>query len=217
MGFRNWLYAKTGIKLKQFDEITKNIDIFYKERNIKISKLANVLNHSTIAYNCSIDDYSYTAFYCLVGPDSKIGKYCSIAHNTYIGADSHPTIWLSTHPFQHYSIGKNCDAIIGSVTVEHDVWIGANTVILAGLNIGSGAIIAAGAVVTKDVPPYAIVGGVPAKIIKYRFSHEIIDQLLELRWWDFSADTLRDNKIEFRDINKAIKQIQELKNKIGTH
>ncbi|WP_392563947.1 CatB-related O-acetyltransferase [Orbus wheelerorum] len=199
--------------MKRFEEISTNIDRFYEERNIKVSKLANVLHHPTIAYNCSIDDYSYAAFFCLVGPDSKIGKYCSIAHNTYIGVDSHPTTLLSTHPFQHYSIGKNCSAIIGSVTVENDVLISANTVILAGLNIGSGAIIAAGAVVTKDMPPYAIVGGVPAKIIKYRFSHEIISQLLELKY----VDTLRDNKIEFRDINKAIKKIQELKNKIDAH
>jgi serine acetyltransferase len=81
-----------------------------------------------------------------------------------------------------------------AVTIGHDVWIGARVLVLGGVNIGIGAVVAAGAVVTKDVPPYAIVAGVPARIIRYRFNEDQIRTLLETRWWDMSIAELKASK-----------------------
>lgn len=123
---------------------------------------------------------------------AQIGAFCSIGPNVTIGGlGSHPVNWLSTHP-AFFSTRMQAGATFVQadkfeelkwVEVGCDVWIGANVTILDGIRIGHGAIIAAGAVVTKDVPPYAIVGGVSAKLIKYRFEPEMIDSLLDLRWW----------------------------------
>lgn len=97
-----------------------------------------------------------------------------------------------------------------SVIIGNDVWIGQDVTILKGCHIGNGAVLASNSVITKDVPDYAIVGGIPAKIIKYRFSEEIIKKLLKLQWWDLSLDLLEN--IPFDDIEEAIK-ILELKKK----
>lgn len=94
------------------------------------------------------------------------------------------------HPYENSEIRDNKPIVIGN-----DVWIGANAVILPGVNIGDGAVIAAGAVVTKDVEPYAIVGGVPAKLIRYRFSNDIIKKLLQIKWWNWTEEEI-DNNIE---------------------
>lgn len=92
------------------------------------------------------------------------------------------------------------------------MWLGANAVLLQGITIGDGAVIAAGSIVTKDVPPYAIVGGAPAKVIRYRFDSEIIEKLLELKWWDLEFEDLKE--VDFDNIELAIKQVQESKRKI---
>lgn len=113
----------------------------------------------------------------------KIGNFCSIAGNvTFILAGEHRMNTISTYPFitkiidsKKSEAGGKGDIIIGD-----DVWIGHGTIVLSGVNIGQGAIIAAGSIVNKDVPAYAVVGGVPAKVIKYRFQKEIIDKLIKV-------------------------------------
>lgn len=92
------------------------------------------------------------------------------------------------------------------VRIGNDVWIGDNVIIKNGVKIGDGAVVGLGAVVTKDVPPYAVVAGVPAKIIKYRFSDEIISELLELEWWNLEEDVIR--QIPYDNIEKAIEFIK---------
>lgn len=123
-----------------------------------------------------------------------IGSYCSIAEEViFLLGVEHRTDCFSTYPFR-YRILKNAsyEALSkGDIVIKDDVWIGHRAIILSGVTVGQGAVIAAGAVVTKDVPPYAIVGGVPAKVIKYRFENEIIEKLLKA---DFSK--LTKNKIE---------------------
>lgn len=94
----------------------------------------------------------------------------------------------------------------GDIVVGNDVWIGYEAVILSGVKIGDGAIIGARALVTKDVPPYSVVGGVPAKIIKQRFSAEVIEKLQKIKWWNFSPEVLRENisAIQSGDISALI-------------
>jgi len=125
-----------------------------------------------------------------------IGKYCSIAFGvTIIASGEHNYRGVSNYPFlamvnqdpERDTYSK------GNVFIGNDVWLGANSTILSGTHISDGAVVAAGAVVRGTVPPYAIVGGVPARVIKYRFSAEVIDQLLHIRWWNWPEDFIRNN------------------------
>ncbi|MCI1648137.1 MAG: CatB-related O-acetyltransferase [Bacteroides sp.] len=130
-----------------------------------------------------------------------IGKFCSIACGTkfLFNCANHTLKSLSTYTFplfyEEWELEKsNITAAWdnkGDIVIGNDVWIGYEAVIMAGIHIGDGAIIAARAVVAKDVPPYTIVGGTPAKEIRKRFNAEVIQQLLMLKWWDWSTDKIR--------------------------
>lgn len=132
-----------------------------------------------------------------------IGKFCSIACGAkfLFNSANHTMASLSTYPFPLFfdewelekkNVTKAWDNK-GDIIVGNDVWIGYEAVILAGVTIGDGAIIGTGAVVTKDVPPYTIVGGVPAKPIRKRFDDETIARLLKLKWWDWSEEKIAQN------------------------
>ena len=130
-----------------------------------------------------------------------IGKFCSIACGTkfLFNCANHSLKSLSTYTFplfyEEWELEKSNITTAwdnkGDIVIGNDVWIGYETVIMAGVHIGDGAIIAARAVVTKDVPPYTIVGGTPAKEIRKRFDTEVIQQLLKLKWWDWSTNKIR--------------------------
>lgn len=132
-----------------------------------------------------------------------IGKFCSIACGAkfLFNSANHALGSLSTYPFplfwEEWGLDKGRVAEAwdnkGDILIGSDVWIGYEAVILAGVTIGDGAVIAARAVVTKDVPPYTIVGGVPAKAIRRRFPEETIQRLLELRWWDWPRERIARN------------------------
>jgi acetyltransferase-like isoleucine patch superfamily enzyme len=130
-----------------------------------------------------------------------IGKFCSIAYGVkIIASGEHNYRAVSNFPFYaHYlSKGGEKDTFTkGEVIIGNDVWIGARATILSGVTIGDGAVIGAGAVVIGDVLPYSIVGGVPAKLIKFRFSDEIINKLLAIRWWDWPSERLGGNIDDF--------------------
>ncbi|MBP9765532.1 CatB-related O-acetyltransferase [Candidatus Babeliales bacterium] len=129
-----------------------------------------------------------------------IGKFCSISDSvTIFLGGNHRVDWATTYPFGHvYSeIFSNYKALEtsctkGDIIIGNDVWIGSGATIFSGITIGDGAVIAGCSVVTKNVPPYAIVGGNPARLIRYRFEQEIIDLLLELRWWDLDIQKIKD-------------------------
>lgn len=132
-----------------------------------------------------------------------IGRYCSIATDVVVGSDEHPLNWLSTSSFSYNDFFRwGCDTMFpvdlrefnptpSKTEIGNDVWIGHGAILKGGTKIGHGAVIGAGAVVTKDVPAYAIVGGAPATIKKFRFHHELIEKLLECKWWEYHPNQLR--------------------------
>lgn len=148
---------------------------------------------------------------------SRIGRFCSIARDVKIGERSHPLDWISTHPFTVAPKYTGCtdrmldisDTVKPAPTLGNDVWIGVNAIVLEGVSIGDGAVIAAGAVVTRDVAPYAVVGGVPAKLIRYRFSDAIIRELLAIRWWDYDPGDLI--QFECQNVPRFIEQFKAAK------
>jgi len=173
----------------------------------KISPMANVENSILGTYarvkdyaelrESTLDDYSYISQHSLVNK-TIIKKFCSIGPGCYIGLWEHDSD-VSTHSFYlyehsgHFVKGYTSYAKDSIETyIGNDVWVGANTVILKGVTIGNGAIIGAGSVLTKDIPPYAIAAGNPAKIIKYRYEPSEIAWLEQLKWWDFSRDEIQN-------------------------
>lgn len=147
--------------------------------------------------------------------DSRIGSFCSIGNNVCIGVGMHPVNWLSTHPFQYLNCFEikpknNFDfTAYKKCTIGNDVWIGRNAIIMDGLNVSDGAIIASGAIVTKDVPAYTIVGGIPAKPIRLRFDSEIINELLILKWWDLDDEII--STLPFNDVYKCIEMLKQIR------
>ncbi len=136
-----------------------------------------------------------------IGDKLIIGKFCQIASGaTFImNGGNHVTEGVSTFPFQIFGEGWS-DAMDGKAyptkgdtVIGNDVWVGHDATIMTGVNIGHGAIIASKAVVTKNVPPYAIVGGNPAKVVKMRFSESEIEKLLEMAWWDWPIEKVTEN------------------------
>lgn len=155
-----------------------------------------------------MDDYSYI----VQDGDviwTSIGKFCSIARRVRLNPGNHATWRASQHHFTYraaaYGLGDD-DAEFFQwrkddwVTIGNDVWIGHNVTVLAGVTIGTGAIVAAGAVVARDVPPYTVVGGVAAKPIKRRFTENQEDALMEISWWDWSHEQLRERLPDFRNL-----------------
>ena len=180
------------------------------DSNVNISEncfLNNVQlkGYNKVGKNCSlsnsiVDKFTYVADLAKVN-NLKIGKFCSIGPNIQTGYGTHPVDRISTSPYFYSSKAYNnifdTENIFfqeySTTIIGNDVWIGANVFLLDGVTIGNGAILAAGCVVTRDVPPYAIFGGIPAKIIRYRFQQEIIKVLEEMKWWEKDIEWIKLN------------------------
>ena len=142
-----------------------------------------------------------------------IGSYCSIAlGNLFLLGGGHPQSYATTYPFKTMIFNQEESIENGNIVVKDDVWIGAQVTIMSGVTIGQGAIVGAKALVTKDVPPYAIVGGVPAKIIKYRFSKDIINELLKINFSKFGFETIKSHMDLFeKNVDtEIVKEIHQL-------
>jgi virginiamycin A acetyltransferase len=137
-----------------------------------------------------------------VDPCTTIGRYCSIAPTARMINRDHPVGFKSSHGFFYVSVLGFCESdLVDYIPLEvgNDVWVGHNAVILPhAKKIGDGAVIAAGAVVNKDVPPYGIVVGNPARVVRYRFSRKVIDELLASRWWEKSIEEIKPGLHEFQ-------------------
>jgi acetyltransferase-like isoleucine patch superfamily enzyme len=185
----------------------KNLLLFSKGDKVKIAEDVLVEQYSTMPHKsfASVGAFSFPT--CYFPGNVKIGRFCSIASSVKILGGNHPLNRFTTHmvsyngefdKFAEEAFNRRWvlkpfmttpqDPVIGT-----DVWIGNDVVLKGGIVINDGAIVAANSIVTKDVPPYAVVAGVPAKIVKYRFSPEIIEQLLKIRWWNYHYFDLPDN------------------------
>lgn len=143
----------------------------------------------------------------------RIGAFCSIAYGVMVVPNDHRIDWVTTSPIatlpEFSFVKKNymddyCPIEKRQVVIGNDVWIGANAIIFEGVTIGDGAVIAAGSIVRKDVPPYAVVGGVD-RIIKYRFDKDTINKLLKIKWWEWEDKKIRENVEYLKDVFLFIK------------
>ena len=175
----------------------------------------NRLGENTGFLNSSIGYASYISNNSFI-KNTVIGRYTCIANDVMTVAGNHPTSFVSIHP-AFYSLAQkpsyvkkskfedfkylNSEKKI-SIEIGNDVWIGSRATILEGVNIGDGVIVAAGAVVAKDIPPYAIVGGVPARIIRYRFDEETIQNLLKMKWWEKDQEWIQNHADDFDDVKR---------------
>lgn len=202
------------IKQRNFVKVGKNCDI-----SNSIFEGQNVLFENVRVINCEIGKYSYISSNTKLF-HTKIGRYCSVADNVITCLGNHPTsVFVSTFPSFYYDTTSQLgysfhrgDALFDirkfpqgedkyQVVVGNDVWIGSHVLIVPGVRIGDGAIIAAGSVVSKDVEPYSIVGGVPAKIIKFRFTEQQISKLLATKWWNLPDNKVKEIYFRFQNID----------------
>jgi acetyltransferase-like isoleucine patch superfamily enzyme len=209
---------KIGLFPEVYNAI-KNTFVYWRQRkHLKFGKNLRLVNSNfdkkvfiddnCIVLNTFIDRYSYLGKDCIIN-NSTIGKFCSISNNVKIGLGTHPSsAYVSSSPYFYVDkkrkkfsfASEDCFDEFKKSVVGNDVWIGVNAVVMDGVQIGNGAVIAACAVVTRDVMPYEIVAGIPAKHLRYRFDNEEINFLEKIKWWEFSEEYLSKNWKSFSNI-----------------
>lgn len=161
----------------------------------------------TAMSNVRFGDYSYVCNNCIL-QNVEIGKFSNIAAHVRIGATDHPMERPTMHHFTYrsymYEFAEDDAEFFAHrasrmAHIGHDTWIGHGAMIKPGIRVGNGAVIGSGSVVTKDVQPYTIVAGNPAKIIRYRFNKKTIEGLEQIKWWDWSHEQIKANFMDFRD------------------
>jgi len=166
-----------------------------------IPKTSVVMGFSVIDRGTKIGEYVFINRFCEI-TKASIGRYSSIASGVKIGSGEHQFKRMSTSGF--VTDHASDDLTVGDCVIGNDVWIGANAFIKRGVTVGDGAVIGAHAVVTKDVPPFAVVAGVPAKLIKYRFETLVCEELIALQWWNEDLFKVRKIYKEFSNRNNGL-------------
>lgn len=173
--------------------------------NSTIDKTSRICSDSHVV-NAIMGRYSYIGNSCTI-VNTQIGNFCSIADNCIIGGASHPIEWVSTSPVFHE--GKNIMEknfsehsynVSSKTIIENDVWIGNNCLIKSGVKIENGAVIGMGSVLTKNVGPYEIWAGNPAKCIRKRFTNQIAEELLKSAWWEYDDEILAKHASSFNEV-----------------
>lgn len=203
-------------RFSKVDHSELNVECVVGDMSRSIHSMMGVftkIDRFSLLYFSSMDNYSYAGAYDML-MHTNIGKFCAISWGVTIGPSEHDFSRITNHDFLYnetYGIkidGKveAYDRFKKTSKVGNDVWVGANSTILRGVIIGDGAVIGANSIVTKDVPPYAIVAGNPAKIIKFRFDELEIKNLLELKWWEFPIEIIEKYSQLFsgKDVQKLI-------------
>lgn len=199
------------------------LEYHYRKNKLRIGYMSYAQSSTFGEYNTIYDNvvlnqvdlgsFTYIAQDSIISRTS-IGKFCSIGPRVMCGLGKHPSrTFVSTHPLffsnqLQAQISFSDDSYFDEfkpIEIGNDVWVGANVIILDGVKIGNGAIIGAGSIVTKDVDPYAIVAGVPAQTVRYRFSDEQIDWLMDLKWWDFDVEWLKKHFKKLHNIEELRK------------
>jgi len=173
-----------------------------------ISQTSWINKDVTLHSNIKIGEYTHLNQGDYLFDDVEIGNYCNIAINVTIGGDEHCITTLSQFGFKNINKKTSENHHNLKTIIESDVWIGAGAIIKRGVKIGTGAIIGAGSVVTKDIPPFAIAVGVPAKIIRYRFSEEIQEKILKSKWWTLDKNIL--DKLDFNNVEEDLEKLKQL-------
>lgn len=205
---------KIILEIKHF---SKNLDVGYMSQcsNSSFGNF-NTIYDNVFIKNVSLGSYTYISNNSKVS-NTEIGKFSCVGPEVLIGLGVHPAKdFVSNHPIFYSSLKQsqitfseiNVFNEFPNTKVGHDVWIGARAIIIDGVKIGDGVIVGAGAIVTKDIPDYAIVGGIPAKILRYRFEPKEIEFLQKYKWWDKDINWLRENFELFHNIKKLM-QITE--------
>ncbi|MBO5081771.1 MAG: CatB-related O-acetyltransferase [Lachnospiraceae bacterium] len=184
-------------------------------KNSKIDRKAKV-EAGSVFLSSSMKKYSYCGYDCQF-VNVEVGAFCSISNNVVIGGGNHPLNWVSTSPAFYKgrdSISKRLatleyDSSDAHTIIGNDVWIGNGVLIKPGVIIGDGAVLGMGSVVTKDVEPYTIVGGNPAKVIRKRFDDETIQKLLAIKWWEWEDDKILSYSKYFNDTNELLSKLEE--------
>jgi len=175
----------------------------------------NVLFLNVKVNKSTIGDHTFIQKNTIVN-NARIGRFCSIAGGVTVGlgqhplgqVSSHPAFYSATQPIVKTFSDEDLFVPLQKTEIGHDVWIGQNAMITDGIRIGTGAVIAAGAVVTRDVPEYAVVAGVPAKLIKFRFDENLRKKLIATKWWDMPEQWMQKNISIFADPLKFVNDFE---------
>lgn len=184
-------------------------------RDSAFEKPCKINSRSTVI-GTTMGRYSYCGYDCTL-INCQIGRYCSIADGVSAGLASHPADWVSTSPAFHLCAGRSVPRDLAALpydpapprtVIGNDVWIGKNVLLKPGITIGDGAIIGMGSVVTKNVPPYAIVAGAPARFIRGRFPLELAERLEASRWWEMDPAVLKEYTPLMNDPEKFLAALE---------
>lgn len=217
-----WHARRNGSKIHPTCTLAKRAEVL----NSELEFMVKVAHHGSVRRS-KLGRYSGLGRYTKIA-DAEIGAFCSISWDCTVGAHNHPLDRLTTHEFpftarfEGLTEGRHVNrwrANTASVALGNDVWVGANSVIVDGVRIGDGSIVGAGSVVTKNVEPYSVVAGVPARVLRKRFSPEICDGLLRIRWWEWPDDVLRQHLALFHTTmtTEILGQLEQVCASLRTH